>query len=134
MRVKRPVTTNKGYQLKKEVVTPEKLWELGRVSAEGLSADGKWLVYGVSNSTFGENKSEKNLYVIPIKGGEPVQFTQQEGGESVVQINKDGEIIYLFKGQLWSKPLSGGEAKQLTDLEGGLANVKLSPDGKQILF
>src|SRR5690606_21329329 len=83
---------------------------------------------------FGENKAEKNLYVIPIQGGDPVQFTQQEGGESVVQINKDGEIIYLFKGQLWSKPLSGGEAKQLTDLEGGLANVKLSPDGKQILF
>ncbi|MFD2894834.1 S9 family peptidase [Sphingobacterium arenae] len=134
MRVKRPVTTNKVYHLKKEVMTPEKLWELGRVSAEGLSADGKWLVYGVSNYTFGENKSEKNLYVIPIQGGDPVQFTQEEGGESVVQIKENGEVIYLYKGQLWSKPLTGGETKQLTDLEGGLENVKLSPDGKHILF
>src|SRR5690606_2555622 len=134
MRVPRPITTNKVYHLKNEVMTPEKLWELGRVSAEGLSADGKWLVYGVSNYSFGENKSEKSLYIRPLKGGEPLQFTQGEGGESVVQIKENGEVIYLLKGQLWSKPLTGGNAKQLTNLEGGLENVKLSPDGKYILF
>src|SRR5690606_36411868 len=108
MRVKRPITTNKVYHLKNEVRTPEKLWELGRVSAEGLSADGKWLVYGVSNYSFGENKSEKNLYIRPLKGGEPLQFTQGEGGESVVQIKENGEVIYLLKSQLWSQSLTGG--------------------------
>jgi hypothetical protein len=30
-------------------INPSTLWDLGRVSAEGLSADGKTLVYGVSN-------------------------------------------------------------------------------------
>src|SRR5690606_15176623 len=133
-RVKRPTTTNRVYTPKNEVMTPEKLWELGRVSAEGLSADGKWLVYGVSNYNFGENKSEKNLFVIPVKGGDPVQFTSAEGGESVVQVRENGEVIYLYKGQLWSKAISGGEAKQLTDVDGGLENVKLSPDGTHILF
>lgn len=134
MRVPRPITTNKVYHMKNEIMTAEKLWELGRVSAEALSTDGKWLMYGVTNYSFGENKSEKNLYVIPMKGGEPVQFTQEEGGESVVQINEQDEVVYLFKGQLWSKPIRGGEAKQLTTVEGGLENVKLSPDGKYILF
>lgn len=134
MRVPRPITTNKVYHLKNKVMTPEKLWELGRVSAEGLSADGKWLVYGVSNYSLDENKSEKNLYVLPLRGGDPVQFTHEAGGESVVQINETGEVLYLFKGQLWSKPIHGGEPKQLTTVEGGLENVKLSPDGKHILF
>ena len=134
MKVKRPVTTNKVYHLEKEVMTPEKLWELGRVSAEGLSADSKWVVYGVSNYTFGENKSEKNLYAIPVNGGEPIQLTQEVGSESVVQIKDNDEVVYLFKGQLWSKSLKGGEAKQLTNIEGGLENVKLSPDGRYIVF
>lgn len=134
MRVKRPVTTNKVYHLKKEIMTPETLWELGRVSAEGLSPDGRWLVYGISNYTFKENKSEKNLFVMPSQGGKPIQLTQKEGGESVVQITEQGEVIYVYQGQLWSQPLAGGEAKQLTDIAGGLENVKLSPDSKHILF
>lgn len=133
-RVDRPLITNKLHQLKKDVMTPQKLWELGRVSAEGVSPDGQYLVYGVSNYSFGENKSEKNLFVIPVQGGAATQLTDEPGGESLVQITEQGEVVYLFKGQLWSKPLQGGAARQLTDVEGGLENVKLSPDGKYILF
>lgn len=133
-RVNRSLITNKLYHLGNEILTPEKLWELGRVSAEGLSSDGKYLVYGVSNYNFGENKSEKNLYVAALEGGEVTQFTAEAGGESVVEITKKGDVIYLFKGQLWSKSLSGGEAEQLTEVAGELENVKISPDGKHILF
>src|SRR5690606_22407815 len=88
IRVKRPVTTNKRYQRKKEIMTPETLWQLGRVSAEGLSPDGRWLVYGISNYTFKENNSERDLFVMPSQGGKPIQLTQKEGGESVVQITE----------------------------------------------
>lgn len=134
MRVDRALITNKLHHLEKDVMTPEKLWQLGRVSAEGLSADGQFLIYGLSNYSFGENKSEKNLFVVPVAGGTPVSFTDDAGGASVVEIGKDGTVIYLVNGQLWSKPLQGGEAKQLTNIEGGLENVKLSPDGKHVLF
>lgn len=115
-------------------MTPEKLWEIGRVSAEGLSADGKYVVYGVSQYSFGENKSEKNLFVAPVAGGAAVQFTEGQGGESVVEITADGQVIYLYKGQLWQKPLQGGTARQLTNMEGGLENVKLSPDKKNTSY
>lgn len=64
-----------------------------------------------------------------------MQFTEGQGGESVVEITADGQVIYLYKGQLWQKPLQGGTARQLTNMEGGLENVKLSPDKKKhILF
>lgn len=118
----------------KKAMTPEDLWELGRVSAEGLSADGKQLVYGVSNYSFGENKSEKNLFVVPVAGGAATQFTTGVGGESVIEVTDEGQVIYLLSGQLWQKSLDGGEAVKLTDVEGGLANVKFSPDKKHILF
>ncbi|GHE23064.1 S9 family peptidase [Sphingobacterium griseoflavum] len=133
-RVDRTLITNKVYKVGEERMTPEKLWQLGRVSAEGLSVDGKHVVYGVSNYSFGENKSEKNLHIVPVSGGAAVQFTHEAGAESVVQMTAEGDVLYLFKGQLWSKPLAGGQAKQLTDIADGLENVKLSPDGKYILF
>ena len=115
-------------------LSAQKLWELGRVSAEGLSHDGKILIYGVSNYTLTENKSEKNLYLMSIGDGKVTAFTHEAGAESVVKIDPNGDVIYLLKGQLYVKNLTGGDAKQLTNVEGGLANVKFSPDGKHLLF
>ncbi|KKO91118.1 peptidase S9 [Sphingobacterium sp. Ag1] len=115
-------------------INPTTLWDLGRVSAEGLSADGKTLVYGVSNYDLESNSSEKNLYTVSLTNGTGSQFTDQKGGETVVQIEPNGDVIYLLKGQLWKKNLSKGEAVQLTNGDIALENVKFSPDGKQILF
>lgn len=115
-------------------MSPETLWELGRVSAEGLTSDGNTLLYGVSNYSLNENKSEKNLHLLSLKTRQSTQFTHEEGGESVVKIEANGDVIYTLKGQLWKKNVAGGDAVQLTDVEGGLQNVKFSPDGKHILF
>jgi len=117
-----------------EPLSPKKLWELGRVAAEGLSKDGKTLVYSVSNYQFDENKSEKNLYTIPVNGGVAKQFTSEAGSESVLKVEENGDVLYTFKGQIWKKNIDGSDAKQLTNIEGGLENVKLSPDGKKIMF
>lgn len=132
--IDKSLITQKMQNLGKDIMTPEILWELGRVSGEGLSKDGKQLVFGVSNYNFGDNKSEKNLYVVPVAGGNAEVFTSSPGGESVIDITEQGEVIYLLAGQLWKKNLSGGAAMQLTNIEGGLSNVKFSPDGKHILF
>lgn len=132
--IDKSLITDKMQHLGKEVMTAETLWKLGRLSAEGISADGKQVVYGVSQYNFQENKSEKNLFVTSVKGGQATQFTSGLGGESVVEISADGQVIYLYQGQLWQKNINGGEARQLTTLEGGLSSVKLSPDKKHILF
>ena len=52
-----------------EIMTPEKLWELGRVSALGISKDGKSIVYKVSNPDMVENKLNSTYFSIPISGG-----------------------------------------------------------------
>lgn len=116
-------------------LTPEKLWELGRVSAETLTPDGKYLIYGVSRFDLGNNNSERNLYRIPVSGGQAEQITFARGGESVVHVDASGNyLIYLHGGQLWQLDLNSRESKQLTQVEGGLQNVKFSPNKKQILF
>ena len=133
--IEKSVLTDKiNNYLDKRPMTAEDLWKLGRVSAEGLSADDNTVIYGVSNYSFEENKSEKNLYTISVKGGVAQNFTTEPGGESVVEVTANNDVIYLYKGQLWTKNLKGGAATQLTNYEGGLSNVKLSPDKKHILF
>lgn len=52
-----------------EIMTPEKLWELGRVSALGISKDGKSIIYKVSKPDMAENKLNSTYYSIPISGG-----------------------------------------------------------------
>lgn len=118
----------------KTPLDPQTLWKLGRVSAEGISPDGKTLVYGVSNYAVETNSSEKNLYTLSLETGNSTPLTSEKGGESVVQITENGDIIYLFKGQLWKKNRYKGEAVQLTNSDTELENVKLSPNGQYILF
>ncbi len=116
-------------------LTPEKLWELGRVSAETLTPDGKYLIYGVSRFDLANNNSERNMYRIPVGGGQAEQITFARGGESVVHVDASGKtVIYLHGGQLWELDLDSRESRQLTQVDGGLQNVKFSPDRKHILF
>lgn len=116
-------------------LTPELLWQLGRVSAETLTPDGQSVIYGVTYYDLKENKSERNLFKIPLNGGNAQQLTNSEGSESILHVDqKNGDIIYLQKGQLWKLENGKTEATQLSKFDGNLSNVKFSPDGKYILF
>lgn len=55
-------------------MTPELLWQLGRVSAAGISKDGKQVVYKVTTYDASENKSKTRIYAIPVTGGQPVEI------------------------------------------------------------
>jgi dipeptidyl aminopeptidase/acylaminoacyl peptidase len=50
-------------------MSPELLWKLGRVTALGISKDGKNVVYSVSTPSIEENKSSSKFYTIPVIGG-----------------------------------------------------------------
>lgn len=113
-------------------MTPELLWQLGRVSGETVTDDGT-VIFGVSRYNMQDNKSERNLWAVPVSGGAAKQLTTAAGGESVVQVS-GGRILYSHKGQLWQMDADGANARQLTEVEGGLQNVRISPDGKHILF
>ena len=58
------------------VMTPELLWKLGRVSVLGISKDGKNIVYKVGTPLAEENKSDSKFYTLPINGGTPVEVAE----------------------------------------------------------
>lgn len=55
--------------LAQQNLTPEMLWQLGRVSPLGISKDGKLLIYKVGTPDRAENKINSKFYSIPVQGG-----------------------------------------------------------------
>lgn len=117
-----------------DTLTPELLWQLGRVSSETVTADGRTVIYGVTQYNIAENKSEKNLFAIPLAGGQPRQLTAQPGAEGGVAALEGQRIGYAYKGQWWEMNADGSQVEQKTNVEGGMQNIRLSPDRKHILF
>jgi dipeptidyl aminopeptidase/acylaminoacyl peptidase len=81
------------------VLTIEKLWQLGRVSPIGLSDDGKMLRYSVSIPNVVENKSSSTKYEMPIGGGIPKIFQSEDkfaDYENAV-VSPDGKRIAFSK-------------------------------------
>lgn len=118
-----------------EKMTPELLWKLGRVTGEVVTADGNNVIYGVTTYDLKENKSTRNLYTIPLTGGQPLQLTSEEGGKSILKTdNRSGKITYLHSGQIWTMEKDGGSKKQISHFDAPLSNVRVSPDGKRVLY
>ena len=75
------------------VMTPEMLWKLGRVSVLGISTDNKNIVYKVSTPSIEENKSISKTYTIPVTGGNPVEITNYKTLLADKNISPDGKYL-----------------------------------------
>jgi dipeptidyl aminopeptidase/acylaminoacyl peptidase len=73
-----------------ENLTPEKLWQIGRVTPIGISKDGKVLIYKVGTPNIDENKIVSKYYSVPVGGGMETQLESIEGLVTDATISKDG--------------------------------------------
>ena len=79
--------------ISQNVMTPETLWKLGRVSVLGISTDAKNIVYSVSTPSVEENKSTSKYYTIPVNGGQAVEITNYKTLITDKNISPDGKYI-----------------------------------------
>jgi dipeptidyl aminopeptidase/acylaminoacyl peptidase len=75
------------------VMTPEILWKLGRVSVLGISSDNKNIVYKVSTPSIAENKSASKTYTIPVTGGNAVEITNYKTLLADKNTSPDGKYL-----------------------------------------
>lgn len=61
------------------VLTPELLWQVKKVSPLGISNDGESLLYKVSTPNMETNGFDATYYKIPVGGGEAVSLENAEG-------------------------------------------------------
>src|SRR5688572_5372184 len=74
-------------------MTPELLWQLGRVSSLGISKDGKYVLYSVTTHNIAENTSSKKTYMIPVSGGKAVETMKADSLLNNKNISPDGKYI-----------------------------------------
>ena len=119
-----------------KTMTPELLWQLGRVSLQDLSPDGKTVVYSVRHYDVEGNSGSSDLYAISSDGsdqGNARQLTQMEGSEGDAQFTPDGSKIgFLHQGNLWQMNPDGSQAKQVSNVS--MNGFHFSPSGNKILF
>ena len=114
------------------LLTPEQLWTLKRVSGTAVSPDGKWIVFGITSTDIEANTSNRDLYLVPVKGGSVTQLTSTPASEYNEIWRPDGlKIGFLSMDngspQFYEINPDGSGLRQVTDIEGGIGNVDYSP-------
>ena len=128
-------------QPKKRLITAEDLYQFELVSQARLAPDGQTVVYCVSRVDRKTEKKYSNLWIIPINGGQPSQFTHGDQNDTSPRWSPDGrEIAFLSNredkekpAQIYVIPLMGGEARKLANIKGDIGSLAWSPDGKRLL-
>ena len=123
----------------KRPITFDDLIGMGRVSDPQVSPDGKWVALTISYVNKAENKSNSNIYLVSVKGGELRQLTSAKGSNMNPQWMPDGKTIAFVssrdgESQIWSIPVDGGEAKKLSHIATEVSGLMVSPDGKWFAF
>lgn len=80
-----------------QVLTPETLWKLNRVSVLGISIDGKSIIYKVTTPSVEENKSSSKTYSMPINGGVATEITDTKNILKDKNISSDGNYVLSSK-------------------------------------
>lgn len=120
-------------------MTPERLWEFGRVSDEQVSPDGKTVLYGITYYNLEENKGNRQLYTIPAEGGENKKITDLKGSAYNARWRPDGKKIgYLSlesgSMQLWEINPDGTGKRQVTNFDSSIGNFAYAPTMEYISF
>lgn len=79
--------------ISQNVMTPELLWKLGRVTPLGISKDAKNVVYKVTTPSVEENRLDSKFYTIPVNGGDPTEVTEIKDLLTDKNISPDGNYL-----------------------------------------
>ncbi|MCE1200123.1 MAG: peptidase S9, partial [Marinilabiliales bacterium] len=126
-------------KLTSDLMTPEVLWSFGRVGAFQVSPDGRSVLYDVTYFNISENKSYRDLYLVPVSGGAAVRLTDTPEKESEAAWRPDGKKIgYIStrtgEPQLWEINPDGTNPVQVSKVKDGIAGFGYSPDLKHIFY
>ena len=122
-----------------QVLTPEKLWQLGRLGEMQVSHDAKMIAYTVTRYSLADNKGNADIYTVPVAGGPPTRLTDTPGSENTLNWRPDGQLTFLSgesgTDQLYVMRADGTGKARLSDFpDQGLSNLKYAPKANFILY
>jgi dipeptidyl aminopeptidase/acylaminoacyl peptidase len=123
--------------LAQELFSPEKLWELNRISGGIISPDKKSILYSSTSYKMEDNKGNTDLYLFILDQNKSIQLTNTPFSEFEATWMKNGDIVFLSAEsgsiQLWQMELTGTK-KQISKLENDIEGYVLSPQEDKIVI
>ena len=119
--------------LKSDLLTPEGLWAMGRISGYAPSPNGKQVVYQVGYYSVKENKSHHVLCIINTDGTNQRQLTTSADNETDPSW-LGSRIAFISGGEIWTMEVDGTDRRQLSHTDGNVEGYKFSPDGTKVVY
>ena len=139
-----------------QTLSPELLWELGRIGESTIAPNGQSIAYTVRRYDLKENGGKSSLVLRSLVDGSEKVLLDRWASIASPQWVGEGEAKLFFEGlqgkgeteedegenaeetdqanQAWSIDVSNGQLSQVSDFEEGIANLKVAPDGKHIAY
>src|SRR6267154_1896417 len=128
----------------RKLLTALDLMKIAVVGNPRISQDGTRVAYTVTETKMEKDKEWKNVtqvWVVPISGAKPQQYTRGDKSASAPEWSPDGTTLAFLSDrekdgerQVWIIRSDGGEAWAVTTHKGGVSGFRFSPDGKQLLL
>lgn len=117
------------------------------------SVDGQSVFFTIREWNRDKNRYVTHIHKVAVSGGDPVQLTRGERGESQPKPSPDGKYLAFLAhrgaedrsqdrdqgsqqrgNQVWLLPLAGGESFQLTEEDNGVTGFAWSPGSQSIAY
>ena len=114
-----------------EVMSPETLWKLRKISVQGASPDHSLVVYRTSQTDLETEKNVHKIYLLNTSSSQSVPFDL--GKKSFIQWDKNG-IYALEDGKIYRSNDNGKSWKEFYTIGKDAQDIKVSPDGQKVAF
>ncbi len=113
-------------------LTPEVMWKMRRIGSAEVSADGKVVLYTVTDYSMAENRGVTRIYTLDLEAGVTTELTDTSSNNTAARWGGDGAIWFLSNRsgamQVWRMAADGTELKQITNIEGGVEDFGVNND------
>lgn len=114
-------------------LTPELLWQLGRVGLDCTSPDGQWAVYGVQRYDMAKNKGFRVLYLVNVQSGDTKALTAADQSATDAEFHPGGQKIgFLRDGKMFEVNRDGTGEAQVYEPE--ISGFHYAPNGQFVLY
>ena len=107
--------------ISQSLLTPEKLWELKRISGSSISPDGNFLLFSQKTYSIEQNSGNADLYVINLKTNGIIQLTNTKFSEFEAQWTSSNTIWFLSTESgtvdIWKMNADGSNKTQVSDFK-----------------